>query len=84
MADKYVKQDGRVFLFKPGQNGSLTDLKKRKPEPMDLGPGEPVAKIVPQINPPVEADEPSVMPKPPTSHGYSMNGQHVIVGSDRG
>ena len=47
MADKYLKQDGSVFLFKPGKGGSLTDTRKREVKPWDVGPTARVAKVVP-------------------------------------
>lgn len=84
MADKYLKQDGSVFLFKPGEGGSLTDLKKRKPVPMDFSPSPRVAKVVP-MNPDSDMQDNSIAPSiPSTGHGYSMNGEHIEVGSARG
>lgn len=46
MSDQIIQRDGSVFLFKPGQNGSTTELRKRPQKTMDLSYRK-VAKVVP-------------------------------------
>lgn len=46
MADKILKQDGSEYLFHPGKDGSLTDLRKRPMKPL-YSPLPRVAKVVP-------------------------------------